>query len=206
MQGGWNARSINEAFSEVKGPGPPAPSPKPGFTTSSRPSEESSNPDLVLKPRIIAGIFPKFFGSLIFVAILFWVMNPIVIIGVILGIDPIITYLLSASVVVFISVFLAYMNLRARLYRFFSDRAEFYEGFLNINQRVVRYDRITDITHNRSVWERIWGTGSVHLNTAGSNMKEVKISYIRDSENVYRKVQKLVKSHSAGRTGTEAYR
>lgn len=97
------------------------------------------------------------------------------------------------------------MNLRAREYRFFKDRAEFYEGFLNINRKVVRYDRVTDVTYRRSVWERIWGVGSILLNTAGSYYRELRIGYIENSDEIYEKVQGLLKKYSEGRDGTESY-
>ncbi len=88
------------------------------------------------------------------------------------------------------------MNLKAREYRFFSDIIEFYEGFLNTVKKVVRYDRITDITLTKSVWERIWNTGSIFINTAGSIGPEVKISYIEKPEETYQYVQKLIKRFS----------
>ncbi|HDD46472.1 MAG TPA: PH domain-containing protein [Candidatus Aenigmarchaeota archaeon] len=100
------------------------------------------------------------------------------------------------------------MNLRAREYRFFSDRVEFYEGFLNVNRKIVRYDRVTDISLNKSVWERIWGTGTILLNTAGSPFSEVKLSYIKNPEDIYEKIQNILKGYSPGsfsRTGTESY-
>jgi len=202
-QSGWDQEAIDEAFRQVS-PAAPAAPPAPAPVNQGMGVQDSGRPRLVLRPRIIAGIFPKFFGTLVFVIIFFFVFNPAVLL-VFLGIDPVVILILTGSLIIFISVFFSYMNLRAREYRFFDDRSEFYEGFLNITRKVVRYDRITDITFNRSVWERIWGTGTVKLNTAGSPYKEIRIAYVRDSERIYQDVQNLVKSSQHGMTGTESY-
>lgn len=158
----------------------------------------SERPQMVLKPKIIAGIIPRFLAVLV----------PL---GIVIAVGSSFLFLLGpwlipvAILVVVVAIFLSYMNLRSREYRFYSDRAEFFEGFLNINQNVVRYERVTDITYNRSVWERLWGTGSILLNTAGTHRKELRIGYIENPEEVYGRVQDLVRG-SGGYSGTEAYR
>ena len=162
----------------------------------------------MLKPRIIVGVLgtplllfmgyaPIFF--LLFVSIQFKQFD-----DGITSIFPIIS-LISLIFIIVIPLFLSYMNLKAREYRFFRDRIEFYEGFLNITRKLVRYERVTDITYTRSVWERLWGTGTIKINTAGSPYKEIRISYVRNSEKVYNDVQNLIKEFSGGMTGTEGY-
>ena len=166
----------------------------------------SDRPIFVLKPRIIAGILPKFFVTLIAIVLFFIFFNPVVFLVVLLGRDFVFAgIILSFLIAVLLSFFLSYMNLRAREYRFFRDRVEFYEGFLNITRKLVRYERVTDITYTRSVWERLWGTGTIRINTAGSPYKEINISYVRNSEKVYNDVQNLIKEFSGGMTGTEGY-
>jgi membrane protein YdbS with pleckstrin-like domain len=203
VQSGWDQGSIDAAFREVLSEPPPGPGPAPP-TAGTGGMLPPGKPQLVLKPRIIAGIFPRFFATLVVLIFLSLIFNPLAFL-VLLGIDPMISLILAFSLVIFLSIFFPYMNLRAREYRFFSDRAEFYEGFLNIQRKVVRYDRVTDISYNRSVWERLWGTGTVLLNTAGSPYKEIRIAYVRDSERVYHNVQNLVKGSVHSRTGTESY-
>ena len=165
-------------------------------------------PYLVLRPRIIAGLVPKFLSSMIIFLIL----------GVYAFIDKTMSSIIAKStffsiffilmiLIPLITLFFSYMNLRAREYRFFKDRIEFYEGFLNISRRVVRYDRVTDVGLRKSVWERIWSTGSVFVNTAGSPYREVHVSYIRNPEEALDAVQKLVKRYSGNSgDGTEAYK
>lgn len=165
---------------------------------------KDEKPYLILKPRIIAGILPKFVYTMLFLLVV--------------GVYLLFSFLrfpefsswfliipLIFIVIPLISIFVSYMNLRAREYRFFSDRAEFYEGFLNINRTVVRYERVTHVTFRKSVWERIWGTGTVMLSTAGTAWQELKISYIRNPEKTYEDIQNILKRYSGGRVGTESF-
>jgi len=59
---------------------------------------------------------------------------------------------------------------------------EYREGFLNITQSNVSYNRITDLSLRQSVTQRLFGTGTILVNTAGSDARELRISYIDNSE------------------------
>ncbi len=174
---------------------------------------KNQEPLVVLKPRIIAGVFPKFTVTLLILVFFMTYMDisygfhKISLPGFQEGYQLFMIFrVLLVAIVIIVSVLLSYLNLRTRQYKFFSDRLEVYEGFLNVKQSVVRYERVTDISFNRSVWERIWGTGSIMLNTAGSLYHELKISYIRNPESVYEIVQKYVKQYSGSKDGTGSSR
>ncbi|MCX6815716.1 MAG: PH domain-containing protein, partial [Candidatus Aenigmarchaeota archaeon] len=125
----------------------------------------------------------------------FWLGSLLFVFGGILG-------LAVYAILFLVALFFSYMNLRAREYRFFNDRVEFYEGFLTINRNVVRYDRITDTILRKSVWERIWGVGGIQVMTAGISYG-VRISYIRNPEQVYETIQTLIKRYSGKRPQDE---
>src|SRR5258708_204609 len=62
----------------------------------------------------------------------------------------------TTGIVVFLAVWgfvliSKYLNLKQRKYTFYKGRAEFYEGFFNINQKSVPYQRVTDIDLRRSI-------------------------------------------------------
>lgn len=76
-------------------------------------------------------------------------------------------------------------NLRSREYEFHDDHVKVSEGFLTKTHDTVPYNRITDVSFTKSVWQRIFHVGTVRLNTAGSNQQEITISYVDDPEAVY---------------------
>lgn len=160
------------------------------------------SPKLVLKPRIIAGILSRSIGLIIIAVFYLFIFMPDF--GILTaGSTTVISTGLILLVAIVVGLFVSYMNLRSRKYLFFDDKAEFYEGFLNIDRKVVRYDRVTDVSLRRPVWQRIWGTGSINLNTAGGPYRELSIGYIENPEDVYEHVQSLIKP---GSTGTQAIR
>ena len=95
------------------------------------------------------------------------------------------------------------LNLRARKYLFYAEKAEFYEGFLNIVQRTVQYNKVTDCILTRTVWDRIFATGTLRLVTAGHTAQGgyglygmgggIAIQYIKNPDAVYQKVQQLLR-------------
>lgn len=85
-----------------------------------------------------------------------------------------------------------YFNLNSREYRFYRDEVEVYEGFLTINRNSTSYNRVTDISYSQPVTQRIFGTGTVKLNTAGSGYHEIKISYVDNPEQEYQTLKKIV--------------
>lgn len=98
--------------------------------------------------------------------------------------------------IVFLLIFLSmnivtYFNLKSKEYRFGPKQVEMYEGFLNISQRNVAYNRITDISLERPVTQRIFGTGSIKINTAGSDIQEVIVGYIKEPEKQYREIKEI---------------
>lgn len=103
-------------------------------------------------------------------------------------------------IVMVLLVFLTLMNLRARRYVFYKDKAEFYEGFLTIVQRTVNYNKVTDCMLRKTVWDRMFGTGTIRLITAGhlGGQGEVAIGgglmvqYIEHPDDIFQKVQKLL--------------
>lgn len=102
----------------------------------------------------------------------------------------------TAAVLVFpISIIalnaLSYFNIKSREYRFNNDQIEVYEGFLNISQNNVAYNRITDISLQKPVTQRIFGTGTILINTAGSDFREVSIGHVDSPDETYENVKQI---------------
>lgn len=89
-----------------------------------------------------------------------------------------------------------FFNLNSREYRFYENEVEVYEGFINITQNNTSYDRVTDISYNQPVTQRLFGTGTIKLNTAGSAYHEIKISYVDEPEQEYERLKTVVKDEA----------
>ncbi len=149
-------------------------------------------PLFILKPNISVAIIPMILLGLFtatFLGILAGVFSRSLIAGVII------------SLIIFIlTIFLHFMNLNARRYIFYQKKAEFYEGFLNIVQRTVQYDRITDCVLTKSVWDRMFATGTIRLVTAGhaaaGNYQMmgggITLQYLNNPDQVYQQIQELI--------------
>jgi len=165
-------------------------------------------PILVLKPLKKAGMIPTIVYSLPFIIILggysIYLLSYGNIISSPFAILPILLFLLF-FVVPLVHIFTHFMNLRAREYLFFNDRVEFYEGFINVERKIVRYDRVTDVGFSRSIWDRWFGTGTIRLNTAGSLWSEINIAHIKNSERIFEMIRDMLRRYSGRGTGTEFY-
>lgn len=85
------------------------------------------------------------------------------------------------------------MNLKARRYVFFKEKAEFYEGFLNIIFHSVEYRKITDCILTKTVWDRMFGTGTISLLTAGHLLGGITMQFVEHPDEIYTQIQELLK-------------
>src|SRR3989344_7725743 len=98
-------------------------------------------PLLTLRPKIVVGLVPTMVywlfvaGFLAFYLRTFLYTLSFFFGGVWTG------YIVTFVIIWSIAVFVRYMNLKHRVYNFYKDRVEFQEGFLNIDQKTVSYDK-----------------------------------------------------------------
>ena len=67
-------------------------------------------------------------------------------------------------------------------------------GILNKDQEEIRLYRIMDMTLRRSLWQRLFGLGTIHCCTADKSSPELDIKWIPDSENVKELLSDLVEA------------
>ena len=158
--------------------------------------EKLQKPLFELRPQIAVAIIPIILGGLIASAF----------IGAFVGflVKSFLVGLLSFLVFLVFNIFFRFMNLNSRKYVFYKDKIEFYEGFLNIVQRTVRYSMVTDCVLSKSVWDRMFGTGTIRLltaghfgvNTGGYNMGNVSggvaVQFVDRPDEVFSRVEKLL--------------
>jgi hypothetical protein len=57
------------------------------------------------------------------------------------------------------------LNYSRTEYRFFADHLEFEEGFFSINEKVVRYRDVKEVTLHKGIFQRMYGLGTIYLAT-----------------------------------------
>lgn len=67
-------------------------------------------------------------------------------------------------------------------------------GILNTKEEEVRLYRIMDVTLRRSLWERLFGLGTIHCCSADKSTPEFDIKWIPDSDAVKEKLSDLVEA------------
>ena len=67
-------------------------------------------------------------------------------------------------------------------------------GILNKDQEEIRLYRIMDMTLKRSLWQRLFGLGTIHCCTADKSSPELDIKWIPDSQNVKELLSDLVEA------------
>lgn len=74
------------------------------------------------------------------------------------------------------------------------DEERFYEetGFLNQRQDEVRLYRILDISMSRSLVQRIFGLGTIHVNSSDQTLGDFQIRNIRNVKEIKEQLSELV--------------
>lgn len=57
------------------------------------------------------------------------------------------------------------LNYSRTEYRFFADHLEFEEGFFSINEKVIRYRDVREVTLHKGFFQRFYGLGTIYLAT-----------------------------------------
>ncbi len=159
------------------------------------------------KPSMAPAIFKTFFGSLFLGAIIaLFIFNPFGLLcpvryyglfGYGPAIEPscrVITVILSGLFYASMISIFKLLKIRSRVYSIYEDRIEWYEGFITLNKRTVYLNRITDIGSRRGILDRIFGTGTIGISTAGSHGPEVLMQYMRNMDSVYDRLRELWKA------------
>lgn len=64
------------------------------------------------------------------------------------------------------------------------DKLLIRKGFLNTQEEEIRLYRIMDVTLKRSLWERLFGLGTIHCCSADKSTPEFDILHVKESEHV----------------------
>lgn len=78
------------------------------------------------------------------------------------------------------------------VYTLLEDKLLIDSGILSIKQEEVKLYRIMDLTLNRSIWQRIFGVGTIHCCSADKTTPNFDIKDVKNPFEVKEKLSKLV--------------
>ena len=84
-------------------------------------------------------------------------------------------------------------SLKRTEYKFYSDRVEYYEGFLVKSRKTINYNRITNVGQRQGIIEGWFGLGTIFIDTAGSSPTghELAMSYLENPNQIYDWITKI---------------
>lgn len=78
------------------------------------------------------------------------------------------------------------------VYTLLEDKLLIDSGILSTKQEEIKLYRIMDLTLNRSIWQRIFGVGTIHCCSADKTTPDFDIKDIKNPFEVKEKLSKLV--------------
>ena len=124
-------------------------------------------------------------------------------------------FLLFGAAAFFVVPLVAYfgkkLNYTRTEYKFFQDRLEFQEGFFTINEKIIKFKDVTEVTLRKSIFQRIYDLGTIYLATqaTGSSARTnifnafgfgnisasgVGVRDIRNPDEAFEKIKEIVDS------------
>ncbi|MBQ2982498.1 MAG: PH domain-containing protein [Lachnospiraceae bacterium] len=79
-------------------------------------------------------------------------------------------------------------------YRLTDDKLIVSTGLFSINEEEIRLYRIMDVTLKRSLGERLWGLGTIHICSSDRTTPELDIKRVRQSADVKEMLSDMVEA------------
>jgi len=91
---------------------------------------------------------------------------------------------------------LLYKHLDNTAYRIEPEGIEIVHEFIHHSKNLVRFDEITDVEMEQPISMRVFGTGNIVLNTAGSKEKSFKLRFVESPEELQQALSEEVSGSS----------
>ena len=138
-----------------------------------------------VKPNVaIAVILTLFYGGIFY---LFFAIQFLTLLGS--------WVLLIFAFILILITTLTTMAYKRKQYDFYTDRLEYYDGFLTFHKVSVPLERITNIDLNRNLIDRIFGVSTIKVDTAGSMGSEINIRFVNDGEPIVEELKEVLKEN-----------
>lgn len=126
----------------------------------------------------------------------------IIIASIIISVILLFTNILVALVVLLLGLLDWFYLKKAKHYAFTNKRIILIESFIGESIVSIDYNQITDIEINQSAFDQIGGWGTLTINTAGTHVPEVNLSFINDPQRIKQKLDQIRDSVKTSNSAT----
>ncbi len=154
-------------------------------------------PIYVLQPDHINSLIPEFVKSFIKSIILTLIIFSIVTVANVLEIaDWRISrgqYFLIVLLLTIIPNIFVFFSLWITQYIFYKDHVVVEQRFIFVRRKSAPYNKITNISTEVSIWDRLCEAGDLTLHTAEDTSPDIKLRYVENPEEVEEMIYRLMK-------------
>jgi|GEM_PF-2276636 len=150
---------------------------------------------ITLRPNLKSAAVQQFLGGIIMSSIPAVIVMVVYLLGVAIEVARLFMVMFLVLLIIAAFTFFAYMKIRARKYRIYEDKVEWYEGFINIKKIMIPFDRVTDVGFSKNIVDRFFSTGSLRLNTAGLITYAATMSYLDNPEKIEDMLKNLIQKN-----------
>lgn len=118
---------------------------------------------------------------------------------------PIFGIILFAIILFVISIklFFEYLQYQKLEYNFYNSKIEYKDGFLNIEEKELKYKYIREVTMKQNILERLFGIGTIHIFTNATsgmqtnyysrkNMNGIHIHCVENVQDNFKKIRTII--------------
>jgi len=98
-------------------------------------------------------------------------------------------------ILLIINNILLILRFKKKRYDFYSNKLEYYDGFLTFHKVTVPYERIISFNLTKSLIDRIFGTSTINIETAGTGGSEINILYINNGDEILTELKEVLKKN-----------
>jgi len=114
---------------------------------------------------------------------------------------PIVGDYIGSSVIIALGLIVAVpgiigaeIKVRANTYYLTNQRIIHEYKFLKYSSKIIKFDRITNLTTNRGLIDRLFRTGKIKIKTAGTDEAEMTIKKIKNHSNIEKEISKNIQN------------
>lgn len=93
-----------------------------------------------------------------------------------------------------IQMYFLIREMQYRKYIIRDDGVEVVDDYLDKSSTSVGFENATDVSLSRPLFQRLFGTGNVKVETAGSDRAEIQFKYLKDAEDVQEELAEMVRN------------
>lgn len=102
-------------------------------------------------------------------------------------------YFCCIALVMFVKTIIKMINYKHVRYNFYNDKMEYIDIKFNKEEKSIKYSSIKQVSYKQNLIEKMFKIGTILILTNGYGQESIiRIKYIKDSYNKYKKVKEII--------------